>query len=144
MVRSERGRSRAHPPILLVDDTPDDVELTRLVFRQHRLRVRIVVARDGVEAVDYLWRRGRFSRRRPGHPRLVLLDNHLPRMDGAAVLARVKGDPEFCTVPVIEMLSNPEELEDRQSREPAADAWLIKPLEFEPFMDAVRRLGIAL
>ena len=87
--------------ILLVEDNPDDVALTLRAFRKNRIRNEVVVARDGVEALDYLYRRGLFKLRAPGNPAVVLLYLKLPRVDGLEVLRQLKSDPDLKTVPVV-------------------------------------------
>ena len=86
--------------ILLAEDDPKDVELTLAALEEYNLANKVVVARDGVEALDYLYRRGRFADRPAGHPVVMLLDLKMPKVDGLEVLRRVKGDPALKTIPV--------------------------------------------
>src|SRR3954451_10542228 len=96
-------------PILLVEDSPNDVELTLAALEENHLANEVVVVRDGAEALDYLFRRGVFKMRAPGNPAVVLLDLKLPKVDGMQVLRTLKGDGDLRSVPVVMLTSSREE-----------------------------------
>ena len=131
-------------PILLVEDSPKDVELTLAALERSGLANPIVVARDGVEALDYLFRRGNVG---PDAvpatpPAVVLLDIKLPRVDGLEVLERVKADPATRHVPVVMLTSSREEQDVIRSYGLGVNAFVVKPVGYRDFFDAVRDLGI--
>ncbi len=123
--------------ILLVDDNPDDVELTLRVLKNHRIANEVRVARDGVEAVEKLFGPGAEPL-----PSLVLLDLKMPRMDGLAVLRRIRSEPTTRNLPVVVMTTSREERDIVASYELGANSYVQKPVEFEQFEDAVRYLGL--
>lgn len=128
--------------ILLVEDNPNDVKLTLLAFKSANLANTVHVARDGVEAVEYLF--GNTSS--PGQelsqrPKLVLLDLKLPRLDGHEVLKRIKGDPRTAAIPVVMLTSSGEERDVMRTYEIGANSYIIKPVDFEQFTEAVRDIG---
>ena len=128
--------------ILLAEDSAKDVELTLEALGQNRLANEVVVVRDGAEAWDYLAREGRFASRAPGLPAVVLLDLKMPRVDGLEVLRRMKADPEMRVIPVVMLTSSREERDVTESYQLGVNAYVIKPVAFSDFMDAVRNLGL--
>lgn len=127
------------PTILLVEDDPADLELTLRAFRKHDVSNPIAVARDGVEAMDYLHRRGRLAADAP-IPALILLDIGLPRMSGLEVLREVRAHPVYRTVPVV-MLTTSQDVSDiRTSYELGANSYIAKSVEFDTFLDMIGRI----
>ena len=127
--------------ILLAEDNLDDIELTLRVLAEYHLANKVDVVRDGVETLDYLFRRGRFADRPPGNPALLLLDNKMPRMDGLEVVRRVKADERLKTIPVVMLTSSREQGDLFKSYELGVNAYVIKPVDFYDFVNAVRELG---
>lgn len=128
--------------ILLAEDSAQDAELTLNALAEHNITNSVDVARDGAEALDYLYRRGEFAGRPGGNPVLVLLDLKMPRMDGLEVLRTVKADPQLRTIPVVILTSSREEQDVVRSYELGVNAYVVKPVEFDQFMRAVRDLGL--
>ncbi len=129
--------------ILLVEDNPDDIELTLRAFRKTNMGNRIVVAKDGVEALDYLFRRGQWEGRgTETDPILTLLDLKLPRIDGLEVLRQVRSDPRTKLLPVIVMTSSVEELDVIHSYDLGANSYIHKPVNMQQFVEAIRELGL--
>jgi CheY-like chemotaxis protein len=127
--------------ILLVDDSEQDVELTLAALSDHDLVEEVRVLHDGAEALDYLQRRGAFSGREGGDPAVVLLDVKMPRVDGLKVLREVKADERLRTIPVVMLTSSREERDLMQSYELGANAYVVKPVDFSEFSQAVAQLG---
>ena len=127
--------------ILLAEDNLDDIELTLRVLAEYHLANKVDVVRDGVEALDYLFRRGRFADRPPGNPALLLLDNKMPRVDGLEVVRRVKADERLRTIPIVMLTSSREQGDLFKSYELGVNAYVIKPVDFYDFVNAVRELG---
>ena len=127
--------------ILLAEDNLDDIELTLRVLAEYHLANKVDVVRDGMEAMDYLFRRGRFADRPPGNPALLLLDNKMPRVDGLEVVRRVKADERLKTIPVVMLTSSREQGDLFKSYELGVNAYVIKPVDFFDFVNAVRELG---
>jgi len=128
--------------ILLAEDNPRDVELTLTALAENNLANEVVVARDGEEALDYLFRRGRFASRAAGNPAVVLLDLKMPRVDGLEVLRRIKADESLKSLPVVMLTSSREERDLVESYRLGINAYVVKPVGFEQFVDAVRQIGI--
>jgi two-component system response regulator len=129
--------------ILLVEDNPDDVELTRLAFEQSGLRHPVTVAGDGAEALDYLFCEGRWAARDPGDPPvLVLLDLKLPRVDGLEVLRRMRQDARTRLLPVVVLTSSDEEQDLVESYALGANSYVRKPVDFTAFHEAARQLSL--
>ena len=126
--------------ILLVEDTPDDIELTLRAFEKHNLTNKIVVARDGEEALNILFQRDQESVR--WRPDLILLDLKLPKVDGLEVLKRVKGDSRTKVIPVVILTSSKEETDLANSYQLGANSYLRKPVNFEKFVEVVQQLGL--
>ena len=128
--------------ILLVEDNLNDVELTLEALEEHALANEVVVVRDGVEALDYLFRRGRYAQRPPGLPVVVLMDIKLPKVDGLEVLRQMRAQPEFKMVPVVMLSSSREEKDLHQSYSLGSSAYVVKPVDFKEFMNTVKQLGL--
>ena len=128
--------------ILLVDDNLNDIELTRTALGDGAQLGEIVTARDGGEALDYLYRRGKFQDRPPGNPVVVFLDLKMPKVDGLEVLQSMKSDPVLKVVPVVIMTSSREERDLHESYRFGVNAYVVKPVQFHEFVEAIRRLGL--
>jgi CheY-like chemotaxis protein len=127
--------------ILLVEDDPKDVELTIDAFREYNLSNEILVARDGVEALDYLYRRGEFAREPVGNPVVILLDLKMPKVDGIQVLKQIKSDNNLQTIPVVILTSSRESHDLEICYQLGANAYVVKPVKFADFVEAVRQIG---
>jgi CheY-like chemotaxis protein len=127
--------------ILLVDDSPHDIELTLDALEQHHLANKVVTVRDGAEALDYLFRRGAYAGTTAEQPAVVLLDLKMPKVDGLEVLRQIKGDPQLKVIPVVMMTSSREEQDLFNSYRLGVNAYVVKPLNFHEFTDAVKQLG---
>jgi len=129
--------------ILLVEDNPDDVALTLRALRAHRVANEVVVAEDGVEALEYLFGEGRYAGRDVRDlPAVVLLDLKLPRVDGLEVLRRVRADDRTRLVPVVILTSSKEEQDLLAGYSLGANSYVRKPVDFQQFVEAVRQLGL--
>jgi CheY-like chemotaxis protein len=128
--------------ILLVEDSTHDVELTLAALEENRLANEVVVARDGEEALDYLYRRGIFKLRSSGLPAVVLLDLKLPKIDGLDVLKAIKGDETLRAIPVVMLTSSREEKDLVQSYNLGVNAYVVKPVDFHEFVDSLKELGL--
>ena len=127
--------------ILLVEDNPDDAELTRIAFEEAGSPHRLHVVLDGVEALDYLFLRGRHAARQPAVlPAMVLLDLNLPRLDGREVLQALRADPATRTLPVVVLTTSAEPLDVDDVYALGADSYIQKPVEFERFVETVRQI----
>ena len=133
---SETGR------ILLVEDSPEDVELTLNALAKHNLANEVVVTRDGEEALEYLYRRGKFKLRAGGNPVVVLLDIKLPKIDGLAVLQQMRSDETHRRTPVVMLTSSREEQDIVQSYDIGVNAYVVKPVAFNEFVSAICELGL--
>ena len=132
-----------HPgKILLVEDDPYDVELTLSALAENHLANEVVVVRDGAEALDYLYRRGAYESRVAGHPVVMLLDLKLPKVDGLEVLEHVKSNPDLKTTPVVMLTSSREEQDLARSYNLGTNAYVVKPVGFSDFVEAIRKLGL--
>lgn len=128
--------------ILLVEDNPDDEELTLEALAEHRLANPIYVVRDGAEALDFLFARGRFSGRSNGRLKVVLLDIKLPKVDGLEVLKEVRANPATAHLPVVILTSSAEERDMRTGYELRANSYVTKPVDFGQFAAAVKEIGL--
>jgi two-component system response regulator len=128
--------------ILLVDDSPRDTEMALEALATHNLANEVVTLRDGAEALDYLYRRGDFSARGDGMPAVVLLDLKMPKVDGLEVLRQIKTDPELKVIPVVVMTSSREEQDVVNSSRLGVNGYVVKPVNFQEFVEAVRQLGV--
>jgi two-component system response regulator len=129
-------------PILLVEDSPRDAELTLNALKGHHLANDVVHVRDGADALDYLYRRAGFVGRADDDPALILLDLKLPRVDGLEVLRQIKGDVMLKTVPVVMMTSSQQERDLAASYELGVNAYVVKPVKFQDFVDAVKGISV--
>jgi CheY-like chemotaxis protein len=129
-------------PILLVEDNLKDVELILVALKKSKVTNEIVVARDGDEALDYLYRRGKFQSREAGLPAVVFLDLKMPKVDGIEVLRQMKGDAVFKLVPVVMLTSSREEVDLLTSYELGVNAYVVKPVDFQEFIDAIGQAGM--
>jgi len=127
--------------ILLVEDSIRDAELILDALEGNKLANEIVHVRDGAEALDYLYRRGPFANRSDDHPALLLLDLKLPKVDGLEVLRQIKGDPALRMIPVVMMTSSRKEQDLLRSYELGVNAYVVKPLKFQDFVDAVKQVS---
>ena len=128
--------------ILLAEDSANDVELTLAALEQHNLANEIVVVRDGAEALDYLYGRGLYAGRQSGNPALLVLDLKMPRVDGLDVLRTIKADAALRTIPVVMLTSSREEQDVVASYELGVNSYVVKPVDFAEFMEAVRQIGV--
>lgn len=128
--------------ILLVEDNPDDEALTLRALRRNHILNEVVVAHDGVEALDYLLCRNAHAARPPANPQLILLDLKLPRLDGLEVLRALRSDPRTRLQPVVILTSSREEQDILRGYELGANSYICKPVDFDQFMEAVRQLGL--
>ncbi|MGA2867069.1 MAG: response regulator [Verrucomicrobiota bacterium] len=127
--------------ILLVDDSPRDTELTLNALAQNNLANEVVALRDGAEALDFLYRRGQFADRTNGQPAVVLLDLKMPKVDGIEVLRQIKSDPQLKMTPVVVLTSSREEQDLVKSYQLGVNAYIVKPVEFQEFVEAVKQVG---
>jgi len=129
--------------ILLVEDDPYDVELTLRAFRLNNVTNRIHVVRDGAEALDFLFATGDYAHRQGEHaPKVVLLDLKLPKVDGHEVLRRLKADPRTQPIPVVMLTASREERDVVESYHLGVNSYIVKPVDFEQFIEAARSLGL--
>jgi CheY-like chemotaxis protein len=127
--------------ILLVEDSEKDIELTLAALDEHKLANEVDVVHDGAEALDFLFRRGEFADRPKGLPMVVLLDLKMPKVDGLEVLRQVKQDPELKRIPVVMMTSSREEQDLVRSYALGANAYVVKPVDFQQFVDSIKQIG---
>ena len=128
--------------ILLVEDDRKDVELTLTALEEYKLANEVVVTRDGEEALDYLYRRGNFTTRSTDNPAVLLLDLKLPKVDGLEVLQQIKADAKLKLIPVVVLTSSHEEKDMVTSYKLGVNAYVVKPVDFHEFVNAVKELGI--
>ena len=129
--------------ILLVEDNPDDEALTRRALKKNLILNEVVVARDGVEAIDYLFGTGSHAGRDISVlPTVILLDLKLPKLDGREVLQRIRSDPRTRLLPVVILTSSKEEFDRAQTYSLGANSYIRKPVDFQQFMEAIRQLGL--
>ena len=128
--------------ILLVEDDPKDTELTMTALEDYNLSNEVVVASDGEEALDYLYHRGKFQRRSGDNPAVMLLDLKLPKVDGLEVLQRVKADDSLKMIPVVVLTSSREERDMVASYKLGVNAYVVKPVDFHEFVNAIKELGV--
>jgi two-component system, response regulator len=129
--------------ILLVEDNPQDAELTLRALRKHNLANQVVHVTDGKEALDFIFARGAYSHRDVEEgPRVVFLDLKLPKVDGLEVLRAIKEDPRTRAVPVVVLTSSSEETDIVESYQLGVNSYIVKPVDFDKFVDAVSRMGL--
>lgn len=127
--------------ILFAEDSPHDVEMTLDALAEHKLANEVIVVPDGAQALDYLYARGRYECRPPGNPVLVLLDLKMPMVDGMEVLRIIKQDAVLHTIPVVMLTSSREEKDLVKSYELGVNAYIVKPVDFAGFVEAVKEVG---
>lgn len=128
--------------ILLVEDDLKDVELTITALSEHNLANDVLVVRDGVEALDYLHRRGNFANEPEGNPVVILLDLKMPRVDGLQVLRQIKTDTNLQTIPVVVLTSSRESKDLESCYQLGVNAYVVKPVKFMEFVNAVSQIGV--
>jgi two-component system, response regulator len=129
--------------ILLVEDNPNDVKLTLHALKRHRLTNRIHVVRDGAEALEFLFATGAYAHRQGADsPRVVMLDLKLPRVDGIEVLREIRRNPSTHTLPVVILTSSREERDITETYNLGANSYIVKPVDFDQFTEAVRQFGL--
>jgi CheY-like chemotaxis protein len=128
--------------ILLVEDDPKDVELTLTALEEYNLANEVVVAHDGAEALDYLYCRGEYAGRPNDNPAVLLLDLKLPKVDGLEVLQQIKSDDNLRMVPVVVLTSSREEKDMVTSYKLGVNAYVVKPVDFHEFVNAIKELGM--
>jgi CheY-like chemotaxis protein len=128
--------------ILLVEDDPKDVELTLTALDEYNLANEVVVARDGEEALDYLFCREKFTTRSNENPAVLLLDLKLPKIDGLEVLKQIKSDEKYSMIPVVVLTSSQEEKDMVASYKLGVNAYVVKPVDFLEFVNAIKELGV--
>ena len=128
--------------LLIVEDDPNDVELTLTALEEYNLANEVIVTRDGEEALDYLYCRGNFSARSNDNPAVLLLDLKLPKRDGLEVLRQIKSDEKLKLIPVVVLTSSHEEKDVVASYKLGVNAYVVKPVDFHEFVNAVKELGI--
>lgn len=129
-------------PILLVEDNPNDLELTLVALERSQLANEVIVLRDGAEALDYLLRRNDYSERVDGNPAVLLLDLKLPKVDGLQVLEAIRQTEELRSIPVVMLTSSREEMDLSRAYQLGVNAYVVKPVEFKEFVSAISDLGI--
>jgi CheY-like chemotaxis protein len=128
--------------LLLVEDNPNDVELTLSALSEARLANEVVVANDGEQALDYLFRRGRFAGRSTPNPAVILLDLKMPKVDGHEVLRQIRASEQLRLIPVVVLTSSREEKDLYSSYDKGANAYVVKPVDFAEFIGAISKLGV--
>ena len=128
--------------ILLAEDDPNDVELTLTALEEYNLANKVVVARDGAEALDYLYRQGRFADRPAGHPVVVLLDLKMPKVDGLEVVRQVKSDPALKNIPIVVLTSSRQDQDLVESYNLGVNAYVVKPVAFDKFVEVIKQIGL--
>jgi CheY-like chemotaxis protein len=128
--------------ILFAEDNPKDVELTLEALAEHNLANQVVVVRDGVETLEYLRCEGKYKLRKPGLPAVLLLDIKMPRMDGIEVLRKIRSDPALKILPIVMLTSSREEQDLIKSYELGVNAYVVKPVDFKDFIEAVKQIGV--
>lgn len=129
--------------ILIVEDNPNDAEMALRAFKKNNLTNSVLVVGDGEEALNFVFAKGKFSKREKSiRPKIILLDLKLPKIDGLEVLKAIKSDPETRVIPVIMLTSSKEESDIVKSYQLGVNSYIIKPVEFDKFVKAVRDLGL--
>jgi CheY-like chemotaxis protein len=131
-----------HKRILLVEDNQKDIDLALAALAENELADEVIVVRDGEQALDYLCQRGNFRLRARGNPAVVLLDLKLPKVNGLEVLTQIKSDPQLQMIPVVMLTSSREEADLASSYQRGVNAYVVKPVTFSRFVDALRDLGV--
>lgn len=132
-----------HMEILLVEDNPSDVNLALHAFKKHNLTNRIHVARDGAEALEFIFCTGQYVHRKiEQSPRVILLDLKLPKVNGLEALRRIKGDPRTSSIPVVVLTTSHEDKDVHESYRLGVNSYIVKPVDFDQFVEATRALGL--
>jgi len=129
-------------PILIAEDNPNDVELTLAALADHNLANQVVVVKDGVEVLEYLRREGEYRLRDPGAPAVVILDIKMPRMNGLETLRAIRADRDLKAIPVVMLTSSSEQQDLLRSYELGTNAYVVKPMSFSEFFDAMKFIGV--
>jgi CheY-like chemotaxis protein len=129
-------------PILLVEDNPNDLELTLVALERSQLANEVIVLRDGAEALDYLFRRNQYQDRAAGNPAVLLLDLKLPKLDGLEVLKAIRESEDLRSIPVVMLTSSREEPDLQRAYALGVNAYVVKPVEFKEFVSAISDLGV--
>lgn len=132
---------KALKAIVLVEDNPHDAELALTTFQELNLANEVIVLSDGVEALDYLYCRGKYERRDGSHPAVILLDVKMPRMSGVEVLRAIKNDEHFRAIPVVMLTSSREERDLAECYKMGTNAYVVKPVDFQQFVLVMKHLG---
>lgn len=127
--------------ILLAEDNSHDVELTLAALEEYNLANEVVVARDGAEALDYLYMRGKFAGHANGLPVVILLDLKMPKLDGLEVLRQLRSDSALKAIPVVMITSSREEQDLIRSYELGVNAYVVKPVDFQKFVESIKQIG---
>ena len=127
--------------ILLAEDNANDVELTLAALKTNHVLNEVTVTRDGAETLDYLWRRNAYANREGGNPVLMLLDLKMPKVDGLEVLRQVKSSEQLKSIPIVVLTSSREEQDVVASYDSGVNAYVVKPVDFHDFVNAVKLLG---
>jgi CheY-like chemotaxis protein len=128
--------------ILLAEDNPKDVELTLEALSEHNLANQVTVVKDGVETMEYLRYEGNYKQRKHENPAVILLDIKMPRMDGIEVLKAIRSDEQLKTIPVVILTTSREESDLIKSYELGVNAYVVKPVNFKDFIEAIKQIGI--
>jgi CheY-like chemotaxis protein len=128
--------------ILLAEDNPQDMELTIEALSEHNLANQVIAVKDGVEAMEYLNYEGQFKDRKKGNPAVILLDIKMPRMDGIEVLEYIRKDEKLKALPVVMLTSSREEPDLKKCYDLGVNAYVVKPVEFKDFLEAVKHIGV--
>ena len=128
--------------ILLVEDNIKDVELITEALSEYNLANRVITVKDGVEALEYLDHKGNFKSRSAGNPAVILLDIKMPRMDGIETLQKIRETKKFKSIPIVMLTSSREQLDLKRCYELGANAFVVKPVNFADFIDAIKNVGI--
>ena len=139
--QNQRSQHFRHGTILLVEDNPDDIELTVRALKRTGLTNQIVTMRNGAQALDYLHRKGDYLNRPDGQPALILLDVKLPLVDGLEVLGQIKSDPDLKSLPVVMLTSSRQERDVMQAYKLGVNSYICKPTDFAEFQQVVNTLG---
>ncbi len=135
-------KSHYYKRVLLVEDNINDIELILTTLKKHNVVNEVIVATDGEEALEYLFRQGKFAMRTKGNPIVVLLDLKLPAMDGLEVLRQIRNDDKLKTIPVVMLTATVEEEIVNESYNAGANSYVTKPVEFKEFIDIIKDIGI--
>ena len=127
--------------ILLAEDNANDIELTLEALEEYNLANEVVTVRDGVEVLDYLFQRGQFAGHANGLPAVILLDLKMPRMDGLEALRQLRAEPRFKLLPVVMVTSSREEQDLVRSYELGVNAYVVKPVDFQKFVECIKQIG---